>query len=124
MKKGNQYKKGANRERQLVHLLYRFGAVAAARSAGSHSPIDVWADFTGFTYRAQCKAGVKPPQEVEDELLDLSLKVPYADYALWWFPDRQPPHVKVWRNGELRSDVDVPTKDWNNLAATKKEKVK
>lgn len=107
MKKGNQYKKGANKERWLVNYLKAHGAIVAARSAGSHSPFDVWADFPKFTLRAQCKSGVKPPQEEEAKLLDLSIKIPYAVIMLFWWADRKPCLVTTWMKGEKMGQANL-----------------
>lgn len=49
-----KYEKGARHERELVNK-YREAGGISARSAGSHSPIDVWAIKDGELHLIQVK---------------------------------------------------------------------
>lgn len=73
------YRRGADKERKLVNKLRAEGFVAA-RSAGSHSPIDVWAirPETGEIRLFQLK-GSKMPESAKKRLYD-SLKYLEGEY--------------------------------------------
>ena len=74
----SNYDKGANRERLFVKmLLYGWNgwppALAAARSAGSHGKLDVWAMWPDVVRVFQLKSGSGRLDDVEvDFLTDLA----------------------------------------------------
>jgi hypothetical protein len=89
---GGQYAKGAARERARVKWHLENGAVTAHRSAGSHSPIDVTANYADGVVFESLKCGsASLSQEEAESLIEIRLgshpstKVRYVrwpDYAV------------------------------------------
>lgn len=71
MKGINRKRKGLDYERKIVRQLKSLGYMAA-RSAGSHSPIDVWAIHPQqkIVRLIQCKTGTAYSEKKEQEILD------------------------------------------------------
>ena len=67
-----QYKKGRRKEYRVVDKLKKLGFEIVVRSAGSHSPIDVWAvDVEGRNMRLiQVKSGKPLGESVKKKLLN------------------------------------------------------
>lgn len=83
----NKYRKGADYERKIVNELREYGWIAA-RSAGSHSPIDVWAinEKEKKILLIQAKKGKPIPKAERTKIQTLlkSLKGNYTvDAELW-----------------------------------------
>lgn len=71
MNKKNNYKNGAQKERRILNSFKKRGCIGA-RSAGSHSPIDVWIIDGEHKkiYLIQSKLG-KLSQKQREEILSL-----------------------------------------------------
>jgi len=92
MKSGGAYKKGVRFERERVEWHYANGAAHATRTPGSHSPIDVVAQYCDRVVNENCKSG-KASISKEERFSIAAIKAKgllNAEYYYLRKPDRQP----------------------------------
>ena len=85
----NNYRKGAQVERDAVNKHKANGAILALRSAGSHSPADVIAIYPDKIVIQQYKKGAKPSRADRGAWDRFALQLPLTlrvEHQLVWVP--------------------------------------
>ena len=82
-----QYSRGRSKEYRAMELLRRDGWVAG-RSAGSHSPVDIFAAKAGITLLVQVKNGSARLKADEAKELVKWAEAFNADAEIWHFKGR------------------------------------
>jgi hypothetical protein len=100
----NSYRRGTSFERRLVTLLKPLGW-CVARSASSHSAVDVWAVSGEAVLLLQAKTGARPSPSDYAGIVQQEVPESVVKAVLWRPPRHGAPLVVLWQSAPLPASL-------------------